>query len=66
MSDQEKAKDLAEQAIDKAADGDEAQARKLVGEAKKIDPKAADTVADEAARDRDQAATYEKNRSAES
>lgn len=50
-----KAHDLAEQALDKAADGDARKARDLIEEAKSIDPKIGEEMAREAAEDQKKA-----------
>lgn len=53
--DAKKAHDLAEQALDKAADGDTSTGKRLVEEARKLDPKAVDEVAREVEEDRTKA-----------
>lgn len=53
-----KAHDLAEQALDKAADGDARKARDLIEEAKSIDPKIGEEMAREAADDQKKADKY--------
>lgn len=50
-----KAHDLAEQALDQAAEGDARKARALIEEAKRIDPKIGEEMAREAADDQRQA-----------
>jgi hypothetical protein len=56
----QKAHDLAEEAIDKAAEGKQAEANRLVDEAKKIDPKIADEMAEEVEADKRQAEKYQQ------
>lgn len=53
-----KAHDLAEQALDKAADGDARKARDLIEEAKRIDPKIGEEMSREAAEDQKKADKY--------
>ncbi|WP_207477781.1 hypothetical protein [Arenibaculum pallidiluteum] len=53
-----KARELAEKALDKAAEGDERQSEKLLEEARKIDPAAVAEVSDEIEEDRRQAERY--------
>lgn len=53
-----KAHDLAEQALDKAADGDARKARDLIEEAKSIDPKIGEEMSREAAEDQKKADKY--------
>lgn len=53
-----KAHDLAEQALDKAAEGDPRKARDLIEEAKRIDPKIGEEMAREAAEDQKKADRY--------
>lgn len=48
----DKAHDLAEQALDKAVDGDQAKAKKLAEEAKRLDPSAAEEVSREVEQER--------------
>ncbi|MBP2302581.1 hypothetical protein [Azospirillum picis] len=55
-----KAHDLAEQALDKAADGDARKARDLIEEAKSIDPKIGEEMSREAAEEQRQADKYVK------
>jgi hypothetical protein len=56
----QKAHDLAEEAIDKAAEDKQAEANRLVDEAKKIDPKIADEMAEEVEADKRQAEKYQQ------
>ncbi|MDR6770636.1 hypothetical protein [Azospirillum sp. BE72] len=53
-----KAHDLAEQALDKAAEGDPRKARDLIEEAKRIDPKIGEEMSREAAEDQKKADKY--------
>jgi predicted RNase H-like HicB family nuclease len=46
-SDHDKAREMAEKALDKYVEGKEAEGDKLVQQAEKIDPKAIDEVADD-------------------
>ena len=54
----DRARDLAEQGLDKVVEGDKDKGRKLVEEAKKIDPKAVDELADEVEREKEKAERY--------
>ena len=51
----DRARDLAEQGLDKAIEGDEEKGRRMIDEAKKIDPKAVDDLAEEVERDKEKA-----------
>lgn len=53
-----KTHDLAEQTLDKTADGDPRKARDLIEEAKRIDPKIGQEMAREAAEDQKKADKY--------
>ena len=55
----QKAHDLAEQAIETAADGDEKKARELAEQAKSLDPKIAQEMTREIEEDRRQAESFE-------
>ena len=57
----QKAHDLAEEAIDKAAEGNQKEATQLANEAKKIDPKIGDEMAQEVEADRKQAEKFQKS-----
>jgi hypothetical protein len=57
----QKAHDLAEEAIDKAAEGKQDEANRLAKEAKKIDPKIGDEMAEEVEVDRRQAEKYRQS-----
>ena len=60
-SEHQKAHDLAEEAIDKAAEGNQKEATQLANEAKKIDPKIGDEMAQEVEADRKQAEKFQKS-----
>lgn len=49
----ERAHDIAEEGLDKIIEGDTAAGRKMIDEAKKIDPKAVDDLAEEVERDKE-------------
>jgi hypothetical protein len=51
----DRARDIAEQGLDKAIEGDEAKGRRMIDEAKKIDPKAVEDLAEEVERDKEKA-----------
>lgn len=51
----ERAHDIAEEGLDKIIEGDEARGRELIDEAKKIDPKAVEELAQEVERDKEDA-----------
>lgn len=53
-----RARDLAEQGLDKVVEGDRQKGRQLIEEAKKLDPKAVDEIAEEVERERDQAENF--------
>jgi uncharacterized low-complexity protein len=57
----QKAHDLAEEAIEKAAEGKQAEANRLAEEAKKIDPKIGDEMAQEIEADKKQAEKYQQS-----
>jgi hypothetical protein len=56
----DQAHDLAERALDEAAEGHEDEAKRLAKKAKKLDPKAAQDVAEEVEEERAQAEKYAK------
>jgi hypothetical protein len=55
---QDRARDLAEEGLDKMIEGDEEKGRRMIDEAKKIDPKAVQDLAEEVERDKEQAEHY--------
>jgi hypothetical protein len=57
----QKAHDLAEEAIEKAAEGKQKEATRLADEAKKIDPKIGDEMAQEVEADKKQAEKYQQS-----
>ena len=57
----QKAHDLAEEAIEKAAEGKQKEATRLADEAKKIDPKIGDEMAKEVEADKQQAEKYQQS-----
>jgi hypothetical protein len=54
----DRARDLAEQGLDKAIEGDEEKGRRMIDEAKKIDPKAVQNLAEEVEREKEKAERY--------
>jgi hypothetical protein len=59
MSDKhDRARDLAEEGLDKMIEGNEEKGRRMIDEAKKIDPKAVQDLAEEVERDKEQAEHY--------
>lgn len=56
----DKAHDLAEEGLDKIIEGDGKEGKKLVEEAKKLDPEAVAEVAQEVEEDRQQAEKFQK------
>ncbi|HZU90860.1 MAG TPA: hypothetical protein VE993_16540 [Stellaceae bacterium] len=54
----DQAHDLAEQGLDEMVEGDKKKGRRLVDEAKKIDPKAVDDLAEEVERDKEKAERF--------
>lgn len=60
MGEKQKAEELADEALEVAVEGDEAKARALADQARKLDPKAAEKVGNEAEADRQDASRYQK------
>jgi uncharacterized protein HemY len=59
----DQAHDLAEEGLDKMVEGDEKKGRRLIDEAKKIDPKAVEDLAQEVERDKEKAERFtDKNK----
>jgi len=54
----ERAHDIAEEGLDKIVEGDTATGEKLIDEAKKIDPKAVEELAEEIERDKEKAERF--------
>ncbi|HJU20228.1 MAG TPA: hypothetical protein VJ770_27565 [Stellaceae bacterium] len=54
-SKRDRARDLAEEGLDKMVEGDKEKGRRLIDEAKKIDPQAVDDLAEEVEHDREEA-----------
>ena len=54
----ERAHDIADQGLDKIVEGDEETGQKLIDEAKKIDPKAVEELAEEVERDNENAKRF--------
>jgi hypothetical protein len=54
----DRARDLAEGGLDKMIEGDEKKGRRMVDEARKIDPKAVQDLAEEVERDKEKAERY--------
>jgi predicted transcriptional regulator len=54
----ERALDIAEEGLDKLVEGDTEAGEKLIDEAKKIDPKAVDELAEEVERDKENAERF--------
>jgi uncharacterized protein HemY len=57
-SKRERAHDIAEQGLDKIIEGDEQKGEKLLDEAKKIDPKGVEELAEEIERDKEKAERF--------
>ena len=55
---QDRARDIAEEGLDKMIEGDEEKGRRMIDEAKKIDPKAVEDLAEEVERDKENAEHY--------
>ena len=53
-----RAHDIAEEGLDKVIEGDKEAGKKMIDEARKIDPKAVDELADEVERDREKAERF--------
>lgn len=58
----ERAHDIAEEGLDKIVEGDTAAGRKMIDQAKKIDPKAVDELAEEVERDKENAERFVDNK----
>lgn len=54
----EQAHDIAEEGLDKLIEGDQETGEKLIDQAKKIDPKAVEELADEVERDKENAERF--------
>jgi hypothetical protein len=54
----ERAHDMAEEGLDKVVEGDEKAGKKLIEEARKIDPKSVDQLAEEVERDKKKAERF--------
>jgi hypothetical protein len=57
-SKQERARDIAEQGLDKVIAGDEQEGEKMIDQAKKIDPKAVEELAEEIEHDKENAERF--------
>jgi hypothetical protein len=56
----DRAHDIAEEGLDKLIEGDEETGKRLIDEAKKIDPKAVEELAEEVERDKETAKRFIK------
>jgi hypothetical protein len=54
----ERAHDMADEGLDKVVEGDEEAGKKLIDQARKIDPKAVDQLAEEVERDKEKAERF--------
>lgn len=54
----ERARDIAEEGLDKVVDGDQKAGKRMIDEARKIDPKAVDELADEVEREKEKAERF--------
>jgi hypothetical protein len=54
----ERAHDIAEEGLDKVIEGDEKAGKRMIDQARKIDPKAVDELADEVELDREKAERF--------
>ena len=54
----ERAHDIAEEGLDKVVEGDKETGKKLIDEARKIDPKAVDDLAEEVEHEKDKAERF--------
>lgn len=57
-SKRERARDIAEQGLDKVIEGDEKEGEKMIDQAKKIDPKAVEELAAEIEHDKEDAERF--------
>lgn len=54
----ERARDIAEEGLDKVVEGDQKAGKRMIDEARKIDPKAVDELADEVEREKEKAERF--------
>ena len=54
----DRARDLAEDGLDRAIEGDERNGRRMIDEAKKLDPEAVEEIAEEVEREREKAENF--------
>jgi hypothetical protein len=54
----ERARDVAEEGLDKVIEGDKEAGKRMIDEARKIDPKAVDELADEVEREKEKAERF--------
>lgn len=54
----ERARDIAEEGLDKVVEGDTKAGKRMIDEARKIDPKAVDELADEVEREKEKAERF--------
>ena len=54
----DRARDMAEEGLDKIVEGDKAKGRRMIDEAKKLDPQAVEKVAEEVERDKEKAENF--------
>lgn len=59
-SERDRARDIAEEGLDKIIEGDDEKGRRMIDEAKKRDPKAVEDLAQEVERDREHAERFIK------
>jgi hypothetical protein len=61
-SKRERAHDVAEQGLDKVIEGDRETGKKLIDEARKIDPKGVEELAEEVERDKEKAERFRQKK----
>ena len=54
----ERARDIAEEGLDKIVEGDDEEGQKMIDRAKKLDPKAVEELAEEVEKDRENAERF--------
>jgi uncharacterized protein HemY len=57
-SKRDRARDLADEGLDKMVEGDKQKGRRLIDEAKKVDPRGVEDLAEEVERDKEKAERY--------
>jgi uncharacterized protein HemY len=61
-SKRDRARDLANEGLDKMVEGDKEKGRRLIDEAKKVDPRGVEDLAEEVERDKEKAERFTKQK----